>query len=460
MDHASIFSGAAFRTAVHAALAVMATLIATALMAFLFVQQTLEQEIQREILTEQVMLREIYDKGGEAALLRTIAEINNPVSLSRRAIGAFGPDGLKLAGNIAQAPGQHSFARTALRIAGKGDAALPYYVYTTLFDQIVLVIGHDLSAVTATERRLVLALIGSGLAAGLVILLIGYASSRKSLRKLNSLEATLNEVSQGDTAIRVPVTGENDQIDRIALRINTHLDRLSSLMVTTKSTAIAIAHDLKTPLSRAQLALQSAVALIDKGQDPTAAVDSIDAELTRLNRIFDAILRISRIESSTKRAEFKVFDLWPVIGDLAETFAPMAEECGQTLSLLPQPSPEARVLGDERMIRQMIVNLIQNAISHGTPGNAIAIGFSNNNGAITLRIADTGPGIPQAEHARVFEPFYRLDSSRSSDGSGLGLALVKAIAERHSIKITLGDNAPGLTVDLHFPVPAPNLSKS
>ena len=451
MDRASVFSGSAFHTAVYASLAVVATLATTAVLAFFFVQQTLEQEIKRQIGAEQVMLREIYDKGGEAALIRTISEINNPVALSRRAIGAFGADGLKLAGNIQTAPDPGTFKRSELMVAGNGDKPQPYYVQTTLLDETVLVIGHDLSLVSAAERRLIFALVGSGLIAAVSILTIGYLASRKSLRKLSSLETTLDLVSQGDTVVRVPVTDENEQIDRISRRVNSHLERLSSLMATTKSTAAAIAHDLKTPLSRAQLSLQSAIAMIEKKQDPSKAIGSIENELSRLNQIFDAILRISRIELSTKRGEFTRFSLQSMLDDLAETFAPMAEERGETLSLIGTRGSPLAVLGDERMVRQMIVNLIQNAIDHGPAGNKIEIALFERDGASVIELADHGPGIPEKERAKVFDPFYRLDSSRTSGGSGLGLALVKAIADRHGVRITLADNAPGLRINLAFP---------
>ncbi len=471
MDRANVLSGSAFRIAVFAAVSVAATLFIAALAAFTYVQQTLEREIQRQILTEQVMLREIYDKGGEAALIRTIAEINNPIALSRRAIGAFGPDGLKLAGNIAQAPDIARFQRTELAISGQGARPLPYYVHTALFDQIVLVIGHDLSMISATERRLVVALGAAGLLAGAMILLIGYAASHRSLRKLNALDATLGLVSEGDTDIRVPVSGGTDQIDRISRRVNAHLDRLSSLMITTKSTAAAVAHDLKTPLSRAQLSLQSARELIGQGKDAEAAIENVETELARLNGIFDTILRISRIETAARGTTFQRFDILPLLDELVETFEPVAEEREQSLALVAPVPPAVPVMGDARMIRQMIANLIQNAIDHGPAGNEIKIGLSNRNRAALVEIADRGPGIPESERSRVFDPFYRLDRSRSGGGSGLGLALVQAIAVRHGVALDLSDNGPGLRVSLTFPpVPdgplatesgaRPNLSKN
>lgn len=472
MDRANVLSGSAFRTAVFAAVSVAATLFIAALMAFAFVQQTLEREIQRQILTEQVMLREIYDKGGEAALIRTIiAEINNPVALSRRALGAFGPDGLKLAGNIAQVPNFARFQRVELAISGHGSQTRPYYVHTALFDEIVLVIGHDLTLVAATEHRLVMALTAAGLLAGTMILLTGYVASRRSQRKLNALDATLGLVSEGNTDTRVPDSGGSDQIDRISRRVNAHLDRLSSLMITTKSTAAAVAHDLKTPLSRAQLSLQSARELTRQGEDAEAAIENVETELARLNGIFDTVLRISRIETGARGKEFQQFDMLPLLTELVETFEPIAEERGQSLELIAQVAPPILVMGDARMIRQMIANLIQNAVNHGPAGNEISVVASDRNDAATLEIADRGPGIPESERSRVFDPFYRIDRSRSGGGSGLGLALVQAIVIRHGVKMELSDNAPGLRISLAFPpVPEvllpkkddghPNLSKN
>ncbi|MDN5787959.1 HAMP domain-containing sensor histidine kinase [Pseudorhodobacter sp.] len=454
MDRANIIAGSAFRTAVYATFAVAVTLAVTAIASFFFVQKTLEKEVQRQILTEQVMLREIYERGGEAALIRTISEINNPVALSQRAIGVFGTDGLKLAGNIENIPDFRTFERTELTVNGKGNPPLPYYVHTVLFDHIVVVIGHDLALITIAERHLMLALFASGLFAGSVILLIGYTASHKSLRKLNDLESTLDHVSQGDTDIRVPMSGESDQIDRISKRVNSHLDRLSGLIVTTKATATAIAHDLKTPLSRAQLSLQSAMALLEKGQDPQNAVENVEAELDRLNGIFDTILRISRIETAAKDAEFVEFPLLPILVDLAESFGPIAEARGQSVIFSPPAGSIPPVFGDARMIKQMIVNLIQNAINHGPAGNEICIALQQDGPNPIVVIADHGPGVPAEERRKVFEPFYRLDGSRSGAGSGLGLALVKVIAERHDIEITLTDNAPGLKVTLTFPAVA------
>lgn len=449
MDRASVLSGSAFRAAIYAALAVVLALVVTGFAAFAYVQRTLDAELQRQIQAEQLLLREIYDGGGLDALITTIGQINNPAAPSPRAIGLFGPDGTRLAGNISILVQPGGSLRLALTTNDQRAQQATYYLTATNFDTVTLVIGHDITLINATQRTLVLAFLVAGSALAATILLIGYAASRTSLRKLEVLDRTMDLVSQGDTQIRLPISGANDQFDRISQRVNMHLDRLSTLMVSTKTTAAAIAHDLRTPLSRAFLSLQNATAQLDKGQDPRAAIEGTESELSRLGRIFDAILRISRIENKGDQGEAVALNLTPLLADLVETFVPVAEEKGQTLTLLPGPS-QARVLGDERMLRQMFVNLIQNAITHCQSGAAIAIGLEHSANAIIVQINDTGPGIPIGQRTDVFEPFYRLDANRTTEGSGMGLALVRAIADRHQIAIELGDNAPGLRVSLTF----------
>lgn len=450
MDRASVLSGSAFRAAIYAALAVVLALLLTGVATYTYVQRTQKAELDRQIQGEELLLREIYDGGGLGALINTLEQINDPAAPSPRAIGLFDPHGAQLAGNVSILVQPGGSLRLALTTSDPRAQQATYYLTSTQFDDVTLVIGHDITLIAATERTLVLAFSVAGSALAAIILLIGYAASRTSLHKLEVLDRTMDLVSQGDTQIRLPISGANDQFDRISERVNMHLDRLSSLMVSTKTTAAAIAHDLRTPLSRAFLSLQSATQQLDKGQDPRAAIEGTERELSRLGRIFDAILRISRIETKGDQTEAVRLNLHPLLADLVETFAPVAEEKGQTLTLLPGPT-EANVLGDERMLRQMFVNLIQNAITHCPGAATITLGLQQTGQAIVAQISDNGPGIPAAQRADVFEPFYRLDANRTTEGSGMGLALVRAIADRHKIVIALSDNAPGLQVTLTFP---------
>lgn len=450
MDRANVLSGAAFRTAAYAALAVVAALSLTGVTAFSYLRATLDTTLAQQIRADEIMLHDIYDSGGKSGLVQAISEINNPVAQTPRVIGMFDADGTKLAGNIDRLPPLGTSRRMVLTTSDHNARETSYYLNTARFDDVTLVLGQDLSLTDAAERTFIWVLLAAGVVLTAAILAIGYGASRSSLAKLTRLERTLDRVSNGDTDARVPVESRMDQIDRIAARVNTHLERLSSLMISTRTTAASIAHDLRTPLSRAFLSLQDALSRLDKGQDPRMAIEAADDELTALGGIFDAILRIARIETQSGRSDFRTLHLAPLLADMAETFGPVAEERGQTLVMLPS-SQDAHILGDERMLRQMLVNLIQNTVAHCPTGTNCTLRLRVADRTVSLEIADDGPGIPAEDRLRVFEPFYRLDRNRTTKGSGLGLALVKAIAERHGATIVLSDNRPGLKVAIRFP---------
>ncbi len=284
------------------------------------------------------------------------------------------------------------------------------------------------------------------------MLCAGYFLSRKSLHKLEQLEMTLAQVSDGDMTARIALSPDNDQIDRIAGRMNAHLENLSRLMISTRATAAAVAHDLKSPLARAYLGLGQALARIEQGQDPRAEIEDTQAELEGMNGIFDTFLRLARIEGGADGAQFAPVDLGALLDDLAETYQMVAEDSDQNL-VYERPKGSVIITGDATMLQQMVVNLLQNAVTHGGAGNQIGLTLDHAGDQVLLTVADTGPGIPEAARDAVFEPFHRLDPSRSKPGSGLGLALVRAIAERHRAHITLADNAPGLRVTVAFAEP-------
>lgn len=451
MGLANVLSGSAFRASLYAVAAVITALIVTGVAAYLYVQATLQAELTRQISAEEVMLRQIYDEGGLSALIDTINEVNNPATLSPRAIGLFDPGGTRLAGNLQVLPSPSTFPRLALTTTDPSAQQADYYLSASLIDNVTLVLGRDLSLITAAERTLILAFSVAGVVLTGTTLLIGYAASRASLRKLEVIQHTMDHVSKGEMQVRVPISRDYDQIDRVAEQINRHLDRLSSLMVSTRTTAAAIAHDLRTPLSRAFLSLQDATAQLDKGRDPREAIDRTDAELSRLGRIFDAILRISRIETEGSRKDFMPVSLAPLLEDLVETFVPVAEEKGQTIRFQAAANVPP-VAGDDRMLRQLVVNLIQNAVTHTPESTEITVALNQLGQGVEVAVSDNGPGIPEADRTRVVEPFYRVDGHKTTEGSGLGLALVKAIAERHGAVLSLQDNAPGLKVSLLFPI--------
>ena len=324
-----------------------------------------------------------------------------------------------------------------------------FYIHKDRIGSLTLVVGRSLEAVETQEARMIAAFVGLGGVMSAAFLLLGFAASLQTLSKLDSMATTLDRVSQGEVGARLPISAAQDQIDRVSQAINLHLDRLSVLMQTTRASAAAIAHDLRTPLSRAFLLIDSAQASLDAGGDARDLIDGIEAELRRLNSIFDAIMRISRLETAQADLRLTAVAVAPLLADLAETFAPLAEERGQSLTLLAPPQALS-VQGDAAMLAQLLANLIQNAINHCPAGTAIVLGAAPRAKGVALWVVDSGPGIPAAERDKVFELFYRLDPNRTGGGNGLGMALVKAIATRLGAQIVLSDENPGLRVEVIF----------
>lgn len=258
----------------------------------------------------------------------------------------------------------------------------------------------------------------------------------------------LMDVSSEMIHALLPVSSANDQIDRVAATMNRHLERLSDLMLSTKSSAAAIAHDLKRPLARAVLGVERALDHQAEGKNTQVDLEESRDELMKLNRIFETILRIARIDAGQGVTQAQTVDLSELVRDLGETYQVVAEESGQSMRV--EAAAGIEIPGDAGMVSQMLANLLQNAITHGGAGNRISLSLTEQEGKAVLEVADTGPGINVADRARVLEPFFRSDAARTTEGSGLGLALVKSIADRHGAELSLGDNEPGLLVRLEF----------
>lgn len=350
-----------------------------------------------------------------------------------------GPDGQRIAGNLSGVPRDPGWREGTIRLPAGGEAPV-LMLAAPLPGGGALVVGRDLSAVRDLEARLVsvagwvgAAILLLGLGGGLLI-------GRSVARRAASMEAALAAVQDGDLDRRLAVGRGADEFDRLAARINATLDRLQSLMTALRGVTDDIAHDLRTPLTRLRTRLDAAAAA------PTAeAIAAAQREADALLDIFAALLRIAQVESGTRRAGFTRADLSAIAAAVAEVYAPAAEDRGQVLAT--DIAPGVTLPGDPALLTQMLANLVENAVRHGRAGGRVALTLTPRD----ITIADDGPGIPEAEREHVFRRFHRLDAARATPGSGLGLALVRAVAGLHGIAITLEDASPGLRVRLTLP---------
>jgi signal transduction histidine kinase len=211
----------------------------------------------------------------------------------------------------------------------------------------------------------------------------------------------------------------------------------------------AIAHDLRTPVTRARARLEDAALHATTREEMQAAIDRATAELDGIVAVFEALLRISEIEAGSRRAAFAPFDLAPVLQDLDELYRAVAEDKDLVLNTrIAGPLP---ILGDRELIQQAVVNLLDNAIKFSPPLTMILFKARLIDGVVQIIIADHGPGIAEEDRARATERFFRAEAARNTAGSGLGLALVAAVAQLHNGTLHLQDNHPGLRAVISIP---------
>lgn len=317
-----------------------------------------------------------------------------------------------------------------------------------------LMIAYDLGTRTAIVSR-VTRTIWTALPIGLLLSLIGgLIISRWAARRAEQLSRTTQGVMSGDLSRRAPVVGSGDEFDRLSEQLNAMLDRLEHLMGMTRHAGDAIAHDLRSPLTRLRNRLEDDLA---KGEetDRTQTIEKAIEEVDGILRTFNAILSLSRVQAGTT-TRFEPINISELLDELAELYEPAAEASGLEFSF--DIAEELKINGDRSLIAQAVTNLLDNAIKYTPEGGALTLrGRKTRNDEVEVSITDTGPGIPAEDRDRAVQRFVRLEASRTQAGNGLGLSMVAAIANLHSGRLVLEDgpgdtNMPGLRAALVFPI--------
>jgi len=245
----------------------------------------------------------------------------------------------------------------------------------------------------------------------------------------------------------MPVGSSHDEFDRLAANLNQMLEEIEHLMGSMRTVTHNIAHDLRSPLTHMRSRLESALAAADP-QRQREAIEQATADADQMLTTFNALLSIADTESGAGRGDMEPVDLAAVAHDVADLYEPLAEDGGMRLELVTS-GPQI-VAGNRHLLFQALTNLIDNAVKHARGSRRIEVAVSSADGAPQISVADDGPGIPEADRARVLERFVRLDASRTTPGNGLGLSLVAAVARLHGAALSLEDNRPGLRVTLRF----------
>jgi len=401
-----------------------------------------------------------YRSEGRAEAIEVVQQLSAVPGLWGRYL-LQSADGHWLAGNLAAMPPKTGLFEVVVVPAGstggapRGDAAqrrtdVALGEGRFLPDGSYLFIGEDTRPLVAARERILGAFAWIIGATVLAALASGALLSAAFLRRIDAITRTCRAVIDGRFGDRIPVAHSQLQLDRLSATINEMLDRIATLMESLRQISSDIAHDLRTPLTRLRQRLDSVRGKSTTIADYERVVERALGDCDAILAVFSALLRISQIESGTRRASFARVALPPLLRRVADLYAPVVEDGQQTLQVDLCKSID--VSADETLLMQMLSNIMENAIRHAGAGAAIRIECRSAPGEALVRITDSGPGIPASERDRVFDRLYRLERSRNTPGHGLGLALVAAIAKLHGYTIELTDAAPGLCVSIHMPL--------
>ena len=440
-------------------------LFAAAAAAFLFyiyiatageVTQRADEEVGREISS----LETVYARAGQSGVNQALIER----TFGERPFFYLLMDAAAkpISGNIAATPVEPatSEARSSFRVTETDpDGAIrrraAWGRQVRLPKGELLFVGVDI----AEGQGYVLRIIRATWGAGLLV-------SRNVSRSLLGLKRAVAAVEAGDLHARAPVRGVGDEYDELATGMNAMLDRVERLMGGLRHAGDAIAHDLRSPLTRLRSRLEAALIEVDNGRaDPTESLIQALEDTDGVLKTFNAVLAISRLQAAGQVPNPQLFDPAELCSGLAELYGPLCEDKG--LAFSAEFSKGLQVRGDRDFAGQAMANLLDNAIKYTPPGGAVMLRVRRrSSGEVECSVTDTGPGVPFEDRVRIVQRFIRLENSRTQPGTGLGLSLVQAVAEAHGGRLDIDDGpglvqegatqgaGPGLRTALVFPEPA------
>jgi signal transduction histidine kinase len=442
----NVFRSAAYRLAFSYAAASALAILLLGMAVFFAAQAAFRSQQDTELRREGAVLVKEYSEGGRPdlidALVRRERSPINPYHYAlfehdRRIFGSLAVDRPK--------PGLSDLTYNISRAeSGKARGLLVH-----LPDGSDMLVAIDAAALQRLDTTiLVLFTI-----AFIVILVVGtvgtLALGRHLKRRLDRISLTARAIASGDLSHRIAVSSAWDEFDQVDAGLNAMLDRLTALLENLRQLSTDLAHDLRTPLSRLRAEIEVGLcgppdAAMLRGS-LERALEQSDAVLS----LFAAILRIAEVEGRGIDGELRRLDLSHLTNSVCEMHAPALEDSGHSFEWSLTPNVHAR--GDAELVMQALSNLLDNAQSHTPTGTRIRVSLQSSAVGPVLRVADTGPGIPEKDRDLVVRRFVRLDRSRSREGHGLGLNLVAAVMKAHGGSLLLGENFPGLVATLNFP---------
>ncbi|TYC51985.1 HAMP domain-containing histidine kinase [Rhodobacterales bacterium] len=428
----------------------------------------MSEQVVQAVDSELKSLADDYVRGGVRDLVETIDTRSRHPDASLYLLVDFA--GNALAGNIARLPtivleeADGGLRRVRYTRIGQDDREAERQAMVRTFELrggFRLLVGRDLD-----DQLLFSNLLANALRLWLVVVIVMAAItwffvSRRVMKRIDDLSATSRMIMNGNLSERLRIAGNDDEFDRLAVNLNAMLDRIEILMQSMKDVTDNIAHDLKTPLTRLQTRIETALREGKGEAGYRAALEATLDESDQLLRIFNALLRIARVESMSPASVMEPTNLHRLVAEVADLYEPLIEDEGGRLVLDVPEDLKAQCNRD--LVSQVVVNLIENALKYGRPAEGefvIRLTGRQEGERILLAVVDNGPGIPEKDQDRVADRFVRLEASRSEPGTGLGLSLVRAVARLHGGNLHFKNEAPGLSALIDLALAEKDSSKS
>jgi signal transduction histidine kinase len=439
---------------------------ASAFLAYIYVATAGEAQrrTDKEITREAASLAGAYNRGGLDGLNQSLIEraANERPFLYL----LMTPQGQRISGSIAESPldkfdGSPTWASFSVSDLDAENRPVKHPArgfQERLASGEILFVGADIGEDQAYVGKIVRALWGAGALVVVLGLAGGVLVSRNVSRSMASLTDVVASVRNGDFGARARVRGSRDEFDELAEGINDMLDRLERSMAGHRHAGDAIAHDLRSPVTRLRARLEAAYIDLEAGrgnaeQALAQALEDTDGVL----KTFGAVLAIARLQAAGEAPSPQLLNPGELAANMAELYEPVCEDV--ELEFRAELAQDLVVRGNHEFLAQALANILDNAVKYTPPGGAIMLRVrQRSSGEVEFSVTDTGPGVPEADRSRVVDRFVRLENSRNQPGAGLGLSLVAAVAEAHHGRLELaegpgmvGDIGPGLRVALVLP---------
>lgn len=301
-------------------------------------------------------------------------------------------------------------------------------------------VGASLQSVFETRSRFLLIMAGLLPLAVLLAGAGGWLLARRALRPVDRMTEAANRIGAEQLAQRIEETGADDELDRLARTLNGMLARLDGAFSQVRRFTADASHELQTPLTILKGELEVALRAPRTGEEYRETLHSGLEEVNRMIQLVNDLLLVARSEAGVLPREFHLVDLAELAAQCVSRLSVLAESHDVELSV-GTPAP-AVVLGDSEQLTRLLSNLVENGIKYGGAGGRVRVAVEREGGLAAVRVSDSGPGIPEALHETIFQPFFRIDDALFHPGVGLGLSIVRAIALAHSGSLEL-QSAPG-----------------